>query len=279
VTTFTGRARRSAPDASSRGARFRSRLAPRPRRRCLQRHRGRRNCPHVPGGCPAGATFQARVGDRPVSRGRPPVVVRHGRRDVRAVPRDARLPVRRVEGTAAAGWRQASLQGAEEPYDLHVTILPCCRGRGNARRARRRRTSGRHTPLSCPAAEWRARTGTRRPPPGAPGPTRWASTPPFPTSPSRRPLDGRLDRARDDAADAVVGAADERAHRQQQHADGHRQGDAEHGRPQPASGNPDVAARRQVSGSNPSGYEPGFVSGVPAYANAPPGHCSFTPAP
>jgi hypothetical protein len=152
-------------------------------------------------------------------------------------------------------------------------------GAASARRARRRRTSGRHTPLSCPAAEWRARTGTRRPPPGAPGPTRWASTPPFPTSPSRRPLDGRLDRARDDAADAVVGAADERAHRQQQHADGHRQGDAEHGRPQPASGNPDVAARRQVSGSNPSGYEPGFVSGVPAYANAPPGHCSFTPAP
>jgi len=42
--------------------------------------------------------------------------------------------------------------------------------------------------------------------------------------PSRRPLHGRLDRARDDAADAVVGAAHERAHRQQ-HAGGHRQAD------------------------------------------------------
>jgi hypothetical protein len=50
-------------------------------------------------------------------------VLGHRGRHVRSVPRDRRLPVRRVEGATAARGRETTLQGSQEPNDPHLTIV------------------------------------------------------------------------------------------------------------------------------------------------------------
>jgi hypothetical protein len=139
-TGFIGCPRRSATGASSPDARSRWRRAPRLRRRCLPRHRGTRSCPRAPGDCRAGAPSRAHVEVRPGSRGPNPVVVRHGRRDIGAVPRDALLAVCRVEGSAAARRRETPLEGAQESHDLHVTNRTAAAAPGNRPVTTRRRS-------------------------------------------------------------------------------------------------------------------------------------------